>query len=96
MLGIAIHMALAAVLGIAIAVLVRAVLPRSWGAVRRMLVVVASLALVWSVNFGIVLPLVNPGFVDLLPLSVSLASKLLFGVAAAVVMEVAHGAERVA
>lgn len=93
-LGIAIHMALAAALGIAIALTVPPLLPRSWGAVPRMLAVVASLAVVWSINFGVVLPLVNPSFVDLLPLAASLASKLLFGIAAALVIGTAHGAER--
>lgn len=38
------------------------------------------LALVWTVNFFIILPVVNPAFVTLMPYSVSLASKLLFGV----------------
>lgn len=93
-LGIAIHMALAAALGIAIALVLPVLLPLSWGAVPRMLAVVASLAVVWSINFGVVLPLVNPAFVDLMPLSASLASKLLFGIAAALVIETTHGAER--
>ena len=34
-------------------------------------------------NFFVVLPVVEPSFVHLLPYSVSLVSKLLFGVAAA-------------
>jgi hypothetical protein len=43
----------------------------------------ASLALVWAINFFVVLPIVNPGFAHLLPYAVTLASKLAFGVAAA-------------
>ena len=44
------------------------------------------LALVWAVNFFIILPWLNPAFVTLMPYSVSLASKLLFGVTLGVVL----------
>jgi hypothetical protein len=40
------------------------------------------------VNFLLVLPYLNPHFVDLLPYSVTLASKLLFGLAAATVFRI--------
>jgi hypothetical protein len=48
--------------------------------------VILTLATVWAVNFLLVLPYLNPRFVDLLPYSVTLASKLLFGLAAATVL----------
>jgi hypothetical protein len=38
---------------------------------------------VWAVNFFVVLPVINPQFVDLVPYAISLVSKVLFGVAAA-------------
>ena len=43
----------------------------------------ASLATVWAINFFIVLPVISAPFVHLVPYSVSLMSKLLFGIAAA-------------
>ena len=44
------------------------------------------LALVWTLNFFIILPWLNPAFVTLMPYSVSLASKLLFGVTMGIVL----------
>jgi hypothetical protein len=80
-LGLAIHMALAAALGIALAIVLRPVWLRgglgSYGAA------LAALFGVWSVNFLIVLPQLSPDFLTLLPYQVTLASKLLFGIAAA-------------
>lgn len=38
-----------------------------------------ALTLVWAINFYVVLPLVNPSFVKLLPMGVTLISKMLFG-----------------
>ena len=80
--GVAIHMGLAAILGVATTLAIRPVL----GSLRRpglYAVVAAALALVWAVNFLVVLPFVSPQFVDVVPYAVSLVSKLLFGVAAA-------------
>jgi hypothetical protein len=37
------------------------------------------LATIWVANFFVVLPAVNPGFVELMPMPVTLVSKLLFG-----------------
>lgn len=44
------------------------------------------LAMVWKVNFFIILPLVNPAFASLMPYGVTLASKLLFGMTLGLVM----------
>ena len=41
----------------------------------------AVLAGIWSMNFFVVLPVVNPNFIELMPLTVTLTSKLLFGLA---------------
>jgi predicted neutral ceramidase superfamily lipid hydrolase len=38
-----------------------------------------ALATVWAINFFVLLPILNPAFVILMPYSVSLMSKLLFG-----------------
>jgi hypothetical protein len=44
-----------------------------------------ALVAVWAVNFFLALPRINPGFIALLPYSVTLISKLLFGLSAATV-----------
>ena len=84
-MGIAIHMALAVGLGIAIAVAVRRLLPGLVGTAMEPVVVVAALAGVWAMNFLVLLPVINPAFVALVPYAASLASKVLFGFAAAFV-----------
>ena len=50
------------------------------------LCVVGLLVAVWAINFFILLPLINPGFVTLLPLAASFTSKLLFGSGAALTL----------
>ncbi|MFQ5565862.1 MAG: hypothetical protein ACE5EU_05820 [Paracoccaceae bacterium] len=85
-LGIALHMALALLLGAAIAVLLRTGAPRLAGTLWEALAVIGLLVAVWAVNFLVVLPVINPGFVELVPLGVGLASKVLFGAAAASVL----------
>jgi len=47
--------------------------------------VVGVLVLVWTMNFLVILPVVNPAFVTIVPYGASLTSKVLFGVAAALV-----------
>ena len=81
--GIAIHMALAIALGMALASAWQTLARHRLGGSSLFLLVVAALAGVWAMNFLIVLPLLSPDFVHLIPYSVSLVSKLLFGVAAA-------------
>lgn len=88
-LGVVIHMLIAVLLGIAIAVLSRKIIPLSRSALLEPCFVVAGLVGVWALNFHVVLPLINPEFVHLLPLEVSLASKVFFGIAAAFVLSVA-------
>ncbi|MEC5292869.1 hypothetical protein VSX64_14230 [Aurantimonas sp. C2-6-R+9] len=84
-LGLAIHMGLAVALGIVIAVLMPRLLPRLVGTALEPVAVVAMLVGVWAMNFFVILPAINPAFVTLVPYGVSLASKVLFGVAAAFV-----------
>jgi hypothetical protein len=83
--GIAVHMLLAAALGIAIAFACLRVAGR-FGRVAEYGLVLLVLAAVWKVNFFVLLPLISPAFVSLLPLSATLTSKLLFGLAAAAVL----------
>jgi hypothetical protein len=89
-LGIFIHMTIAFVLGIALTFAWRIVRPHFSANASLFSFMLASLAGVWAVNFFLVLPAVSPAFIDLLPYPVSLASKLLFGVAAAAVLHLSN------
>jgi len=85
-LGIALHIAIAVLLGAAIAVALRVGVPRLAGTIAEPLAVIGLLVAIWAMNFLVVLPVVNPGFVELVPLGAALTSKVLFGVAAAFVL----------
>ncbi|HUB12116.1 MAG TPA: hypothetical protein VMB34_09170 [Acetobacteraceae bacterium] len=85
-IGIAFHMLLAIVLGIAVVTALRAPLLRQVTGWSQSMLVVLALGAVWSFNFLVVLPQLDPAFLALLPLLVTLVSKLLFGVSAAAVM----------
>jgi len=88
-LGIVIHMILAVALGIAIAVLVRKLAPQIVGTTMEPVTVVGILVGVWAMNFLVILPAINPSFVTLMPFAATLASKVLFGFAAAFVLSFA-------
>jgi hypothetical protein len=85
-IGIALHMALAVGLGIAVAAAFSTPMLRRVRAWPQSLLVVLTLAAVWTCNFMVVLPQLDPGFLVLLPVAVTLTSKLLFGVSAAAVL----------
>ncbi len=82
--GVAIHMLLAVGLGLAVAGAFSAPVLRRIDGVSKTTLVVLTLGLVWAFNFLIVLPVIDPDFTTLLPIAVTLASKLLFGIGAAV------------
>lgn len=84
-LGIGLHIGLAVLLGLAIATLLRLAAPRLAGTWLEAVAVIAVLVAVWAVNFLVVLPVLNPAFIELVPLGVGLTSKVLFGAAAALV-----------
>lgn len=88
--GIAIHMGLAVLLGIAITALLRLLMPRVSGTAFEPVAVTSMLAAVWATNFFVILPALNPTFVSLIPYGVSLTSKVLFGVAASFVLQFRH------
>jgi hypothetical protein len=85
-LGIALHMLLAVGLGIAVVAALAAPVFRGVAGWSQSALVVLALAAVWSVNFLLLLPQLDPAFVTLLPVAVTLASKLLFGISAAAVL----------
>jgi len=86
LIGLAIHFVLATALGLAVTGLIRWMKPTLAGSVTEISLIIGALAVVWAVNFGIILPIVNPSFVTIVPMPVSFASKLLFGIAAAFVL----------
>lgn len=81
--GVAVHMGLAVALGIALSAALQIFVDRPMynGAILSFMV--ASLAVVWVINYFVVLPAVNPSFVHLLPYAITFTSKLAFGFAAA-------------
>ena len=82
-LGIGVHMALAATLGIILIFAWRALSAKRPHLSNPYPFMLTALAAVWTVNFFVVLPIVSPAFIHIVPYAVSLMSKLLFGVAAA-------------
>jgi hypothetical protein len=82
-LGVTVHMAIALALGIVLAFACRLMSSRRAQPISQFSFTIAALVGVWVINFFVVLPIVSPAFVHLVPYSVSLVSKLLFGVAAA-------------
>ena len=86
LLGIAIHMLLSVALGLAFATTIWRLAAPRLGAAAFMATAAASLALVWAVNFFVVLPVLNPAFITLMPYGVTLVSKMLFGTAMGTVL----------
>jgi hypothetical protein len=83
LVGILIHMALAIALGVGVASGYHALAGRFPGAVHVYTIVPAALIGVWAFNFLVLLPFLNPAFVEIVPYPVSFLSKLLFGLTAA-------------
>ena len=94
-MGVAIHMGLSLALGIGLAFAWHLLTRRS-GTAGRYGFCLAALLGVWFVNFFIVLPLVSPGFIQLVSYPVSLTSKLLFGLAAAHALQLSTEKRQVA
>jgi hypothetical protein len=84
--GVFIHLVLSIILVALAAPILSRIATQNAGAGFIVTSAAILLALVWTVNFFIILPVVNPAFITLLPYSVSLASKLLFGVAMGMVL----------
>jgi len=85
-LGIIIHLILSVLLASGFYLLVANSLVRYFGQPGLVLGSGTVLAAVWLVNFFIILPIINPYFLGMLPLAVTLISKLLFGMAMAIVL----------
>lgn len=78
-LGLFIHLSLS--LGLALLFISMVLKPvfKRYGKPGIMISSMITLALVWKINFFIVLPLLNPTFIGLMPLMITFISKLLFG-----------------
>jgi hypothetical protein len=74
-LGLGIHF----LLSLALAAVFAPVVARRLRGAVLVAAAVGALGLVWALNFFVLLPALNPAFTTLLPLQVTLASKLLFG-----------------
>lgn len=85
-LGVTVHMMLAVTLGVALTFVWSALRESRPGLTNPYPLTLTALAGVWAVNFFVVLPFLSPAFVHMVPYAVSLASKLLFGFAAAEVL----------
>jgi hypothetical protein len=88
LIGILIHLILAVGLGISVAFAILVSLRRHDRVYAEYSLVMLTLATVWAVNFLFILPYLNPPFAGLLPYSVTLVSKLLFGFSAATVLRI--------
>jgi len=93
--GLAVHMALSALLGMALLAVARGSgLLRAGTALYIYAMSILALSAIWILNFFVVLPILSPGFVHLLPYAVTLASKLMFAVAAVVALQMLFGRQR--
>ena len=86
MLGILFHLMLSLLLAISFNAIILKPVVRQFGNRSIILCCFTTLAIVWAVNFFIVLPIINPSFISLMPYVVTLISKLLFGLAMAWVL----------
>ncbi len=84
-LGLFIHFVLSVVLAYAFVIFVLEPVSRLYGKPGIFLACMATLFVVWAMNFLLILPAINSTFVSLMPYLVTLISKLLFGLAMAIV-----------
>ncbi|MBI3546627.1 MAG: hypothetical protein HY081_08565, partial [Gammaproteobacteria bacterium] len=81
-LGVAIHLVLSILLAFVFGALIWQPLTRQHAPKYTAAAAALFLIFVWTINFFVVLPRLNPVFVNLMPYSVTFFSKLLFGLAA--------------
>ena len=79
LVGVAIHLFLSGLLALGFGLSVLPFIQRLSNKYSTLIVSVVTLAVVWKINFFVLLPIWNPEFINLLPLHISLLSKLLFG-----------------
>ena len=82
-LGLGLHFALAVLVAYAFGLIVWQTFARRSGTLATLATSLVALAAIWTFNFFVLLPVVNAEFIGLMPYAVTLASKLLFGIAMA-------------
>jgi len=88
-IGLAIHLMLSILLAFGFGYTLLPVIERIFNTRLTSLVAsIVTLAMVWKFNFFFLLPIWNPEFVSLLPMTVTLISKTLFGVSMGMVLMV--------
>jgi len=85
-LGIAIHLLLSVVLAAVYLVTLGRWSMSRYRLSGQLLIGMASLLLVWAVNYLIVLPIINPSFIEISTYGLSLLSKAFFGITMALVL----------
>jgi hypothetical protein len=85
--GVAIHMGLAVAVGIVLSAGVQRFVDRPARDGVTISIMVGSLGVIWVVNYLVLLPVLSPSFTHLLPYTVTFASKLMFGFAAAATLK---------
>jgi hypothetical protein len=85
-IGLIIHLAISLALGVVFVWALGKHLARHYGGAGILAGCVTLLALIWTINFLVVLPVLNPVFVTLMPSAVTLGSKTLFGLAMGAVL----------
>jgi hypothetical protein len=84
--GLGIHLVLSLAVAAVFIALVYRPLREFLGARAIVACALGVLAMIWVTNFFVVLPAINPAFTELMPLPVTLVSKLLFGLALALTL----------
>ena len=82
-IGLAEHFALGILVAYGFALVLWRPFAKCRGAAATLAVALLALAAIWTMNFFVLLPVVNAQFVHLLPYAVTFLSKLLFGLAMA-------------
>lgn len=85
-MGVVIHLLLSVILAVFFVLIVLRPVLRQFDSWNITLLSLAALTLVWAVNFLIILPVINPGFITIMPGVVTLISKLLFGFTMGVIL----------
>jgi len=94
-IGLAEHFALGVLVAYGFALVLWRPFARRRGAAATLGVALLALGAIWTINFFVLLPVVNPHFVRLLPYAVTFLSKLLFGIALAATLS-SHAAQPMA
>ena len=79
--GLGIHLVLSIALALGFGTIAWPYIGTVLGNTGTMILSIATLALVWKVNFYLVLPVLNPDFINMFPIGITLISKLIFGTA---------------